>query len=195
MSARGPKYAFTLLELLLACAATTLLMGGVLLLVAHLSRDVLRMRSQPTPAERARPVIELFRRDLAAARSFQQEEDGRHLTVIGYSGIDPTSGEPNARPVRAEYELRRDVRRSVLLRRQRYLDDPRDVDVHSEVVCLGVSSLRLWPVPEKSDESPDASASGAEAFAKPTEPVPPRLRVSIRWADSDQPYEQTLVLR
>lgn len=151
MSRRG----FTLIELMVAVAISAVLMGGVLVVTAGLSRDA-RGAARNDGTTDLGGTLELLQWDVANARAMSAgSSDGRTLALVGHGAIEPGSLRPNGRLVRVTYtcELRGKV--SCLLRRQRYLDDPVRPQAFTELVATGITGLEVVPV--------GTEAAGADA--------------------------------
>jgi len=158
MSRRG----FTLIELLVAVVISAVLMGGVLVVTAQLSRDARRAAQDAGKADLG-GVVDLLQWDLTNARAMSGSADGRTLILVGHGAIDPSSLKPNGRLVRVTYLCQ--VRRSVpcLLRRQQYIDDPARPQAFTDLVASGVAGVEALPVgteqvlPETQPTTDDAS--------------------------------------
>jgi len=172
---------FTMIELLAVMAITALLAAGVLTTVATVSRDRSRMKRAflNQPESQAR-LVDLLRRDIACAREIGGDDAGGRIELIGYASIDPRTGERQARPAQIVYEVVSPVGadayanrgssrgRGELVRRQRYLDDPRDARVWSELIERDVASITLTHPRAPTGPAGAAAASSDRQGAKRT---------------------------
>lgn len=148
---RPLRSAFTLVEMLLATILASILMAGVLVTTAALSRDRLRIETHEARTQTTAP-LELIRRDLESAVAMVGASDARGFEAITFSAIDPQSLLPNQRLARVRYQIIQQGRQSVLIRDQAYLDDPVRVDRWSEIVAVG--ARRLTIVALSADDEP-----------------------------------------
>src|SRR2546423_14975592 len=135
MARRG----FTLIEMLLATVLAALLLGGVLMVTAAMSRDSARAA---TPTEPARsPIIRLLEWDLTNAATMQPADDGQSLALVGNGALDPRTMSPDGRLARVVYRI--EPRTRALAREQRYLDDEIRPEPWVEMLGMGVKRLDL----------------------------------------------------
>src|SRR2546421_237164 len=114
------RHAFSLFEMLITTILAAILMGGVLWMSAALARDQQRLAARSETSIEG--IVELFRFDLANARTMTQSLDGRVLVLIGHGGIDRRALAPTNRLTRVTYRI--DIERGgTLSRTQEYIDD------------------------------------------------------------------------
>ncbi len=136
------RHAFTLIEMLLATVLASILMGGILVAAAALSRDRVRMEAK-SALGRSSGAFEMIRRDLANGVALVGSGDASGFEVIGFGGVDAKTFLPNQRLVRVRYRIVRDARGGMLVRDQAYLDDPVRVDRWSDVVAIGAGRINM----------------------------------------------------
>lgn len=111
------RRAFTLFELLLAMVISTLLIGGILVVCAGLSRDRQRLASRaaqiPTDGLSA-----LLTRDLASAVS-PPASASNAITLRSHHALDPATLKPTGRLCQVSYRLHQ----GHLVREQQLIDD------------------------------------------------------------------------
>jgi prepilin-type N-terminal cleavage/methylation domain-containing protein len=132
------RRAFTLIEMLLATALIAVMMGGVLMLLGGVNRDIQTMRRQALPEHGV--LMELISRDIANATSVQASDEGRLVQMIGNVGIDGRSLKVDGRLARVTYSI---DRRHVLRREQVYLDDPSRPQPWSGLAGAGMQALTV----------------------------------------------------
>jgi len=191
------RRAFTLIEMLLATVLSSILIAGILVATAALSRDRIRMESRQTTTPAA---IDLIRKDFANAIAFVGAIDPAGFELIGFSGIDAKSLLPNQRLVRIKYRIIRDGRSGILVRDQAYLDDPVRVDRWSDAVALNVVRIGIVPLSADGEIVHLGEDVGERLLAidrGKTIPqavrVPSRLRVRIEYVASV--IDRDMVLR
>ncbi len=193
MSARVRQSAFTLVELLASLAAAAVLMLAVLTVVAHLGRDALRARGRTaiSQADAASDAVwALLRWDLSHGRQVQLDPEGKWMIIKGYGGIDPATRAPAARPALVRYRIVQQEGASLLLRDQRYLDDPREPRPWSDLVSRNVTNLSVRPLVPMRAANPDAPRA---TFGELTD-VPDVVRVTLGGTRQSESDEQILVL-
>ena len=160
--------AFTLLELLLAMALSTMLLLGVLAVLTDLGAvgtapgggGVLRKGSDPAPVE---TWAHLLSDDLSHAAHVDASAENK-VTLIGYGALDARGRERMHRPVRVVYTLEELDGRPWLIRRQEALDVPTNRNVQCDLVGAGVTRFELVKVVfEKEAAESDLSGAGAAA--------------------------------
>jgi prepilin-type N-terminal cleavage/methylation domain-containing protein len=139
------RFAFTLIEMLLATVLASILMAGVLVATAALSRDRLRMEARQSAAH-SPAALDLIRKDLASAIAFIGAPNPGGFEILSYSGVDAKSLLPNQRLARVKYRIIREGRTGVLVRDQAYLDDPVRIDHWSDAVALNVLRINITPL-------------------------------------------------
>lgn len=171
--------AFTLLEMLMATALSTVLMIGVMAVVADLGsagldssvrqRKPLETGGDPAPGigrDALGAWVGLLREDLRHATEVVASRDNE-LTLWGYGALDSRSRERTHRPVRVRYGIETVGGRSWLVRRQSLLDALTNQNVQRDLVCGGVRRFELVSVRGESAPGPaDADSSGRQAVEK-----------------------------
>jgi hypothetical protein len=157
--------AFTLLELLLATALTTVLMIGVLAVVADLGAPEAAAGHVPD-GERDRAFeacLDLLHEDLGHAVAVDASR-ANELTLVGYAALDAAGRERTHRPVRVRYTLEQIDGRSWLVRRQDALDVRTNRTVQRDLVCCGFTGFRL--IADRYAWGVDTDALGLDAPAE-----------------------------
>ena len=171
---------FTLVEMMLATVLAAMLIGGVMTVASGLSRDRRRMQEKMT-AQRPTVLLELARKDFANASAVIWSADGGAVVLVGHGGLDPQALTPTGRLAEVTY------RRSgaMLVREQRFLDDPVRPRRWSEVVSVGVSEFGVSagsndaePARLGEDVAQRLAGNPARAGARVTS-VPSRVRLRI----------------
>jgi type II secretory pathway pseudopilin PulG len=165
--------AFTLIEMLAATAAASILLVGVLGVIALLSRDrarLVKVDQESGPA--LGRIMDLMRQDLINARSYRQDPKGQWLVLNGYGAIDSTTLTASGRPAEVTYLVRRDAGgASCLLRRQLPLDDDHGgTKPFEELVAQRIARIHIAPAPPPDapqNESDPAAAAKLEARGVP----------------------------
>ena len=145
------RSAFTLLEMMLACVLSALLMGGVLLMTGAMARERARVTADESKP-RATQLLKQLRWDLTNATTIAQLDNGRELILNGHGGLDARSLAPTGRLTRVIYEVRGHGRDTALFRRQDYLDEPARPETWTELVGMGV--LKIYVMPRSGDAEP-----------------------------------------
>ena len=170
---------FTLVEMMLATVLAAMLIGGVMTVASGLSQDRRRMQEKMT-VQRPMALLELVRKDFANASAVVWSADGA-VVLVGHGGLDPKALTPTGRLAEVTY------RRSgaMLVREQRYLDDPVRPQRWSEIVSVGVREFGVTagsndaePVRLGEDVAQRLAGNPAGAGARVTS-VPSRVRVRI----------------
>lgn len=175
---------FTLIELLLATVLSSILILGVLMVVAGLSRDRRRLNiAQKQTADGTQLLIERLRWDLTNARTLAQSVDGRLLILVGHGGIDRRTLSPSGRLSRVIYRCEVENGIWVAAREQDYLDDPVRPDHWRELMGVGISGLSATPessepVPVDTDDADEISPQAI--FARNPDRVGAAVRISSR---------------
>ena len=177
---------FTLLELLLASALTTLLMVGVLGIVAQVGLPA-RQPSDAASPDAASPdaasrdaasrdaalrgFADVLRLDLEHAASIDVTKPNR-VELLGYGSLDAETRRRTHRPVRIVYHIARIGDRRWLLREQRRLDVPTNRNVQRDLVAAGVRGFELSHVPLTPDRlageaQPPSVAQAPDVAAAP----------------------------
>lgn len=139
---------FTLIEMLLATVLSALLLGGVLTVVAAISKDAARA-SLPLP-QSSQPIVQLVTWDLSNAATMQLAADGQSLTLIGNNALDPTTLSPSGRMARVVYRIHPQTH--ALTREQRYLDDGIRPEPWVELVAGDITRIEA-STPENQGDS------------------------------------------
>jgi prepilin-type N-terminal cleavage/methylation domain-containing protein len=167
------RFAFTLIEMMVASVLAALLMGGVLLMVTAIGRDRARIaRDEVASAGSKSRLVDQFRRDLTSATTMTPI-GGRALILEGHGGLDPQTLAPTGRLTRVIYEVRGKGKTAALFRSQAYLDEPTRPEAWTELVAMNVNAFAvLAETPdgeavrrEKSLTSEDAEADAAAGSA------------------------------
>jgi prepilin-type N-terminal cleavage/methylation domain-containing protein len=132
------RRAFSLIEMLLATVLVAVLMGGVLMLLGGVNRDVRTMR-QISPQDNS-ALMELISRDLSNAIAVRWDEGERWITAAGNVGIDQRTMRSDGRLARVTYRI---DSRNVLHREQIYLDDSARPQPWSELAGMGIRGLTV----------------------------------------------------
>lgn len=185
---------FTLLELLLASALTTMLMVAVLGLVAQ-SGHPADQRGDPASRDAAVDgLIDALRSDLEHAVAVRADEANR-VELLGHAGLDAASRERSHRPVRIVYRIEEIDGRRWLLREQRLLDVLTNRNTQRDLVAAGVESFELTSRPFAVDRGdrdvspagrPDAGFNASQAAdsngrtpSVPSESAEPEGRMTL----------------
>lgn len=139
--------AFTLLELLVATALSTVLMIGVLAVVADLGAPEVAagIRDEAGAggaAEASDAWVRLLREDLAHAHSIDASK-ANEVALMGYGALDGRGRERTHRPVLVLYRIEMIDGRPWLIRRQAVLDVLTNQNVQRDLVCCGVTRFEL----------------------------------------------------
>jgi hypothetical protein len=200
MKRRG---AFSLFEMLIATILATILMGGVLWMSAALARDQQRLAARSETSIDG--IVELFRFDLANARTMTQPPDGLVLVLIGHGGIDRRALVATNRLTRVTYRIDAE-RGGTLSRTQEYIDDRVRPQRWSELVATSVARMDVI-VASGDSEFVREPAVNALMFAtgqrvgdvKLMPQAPPSLtvptRVRLRIASSSAPVDREIWVR
>jgi type II secretory pathway component PulJ len=132
------RRAFSLVEMLLATALLALMMGGVLMLLGGVNRDMRTMQRQPT--NESSVLIELMARDIANASSVRSSDSGTVIELLGNVGIDPRTRRTDGRLARVVYRI---DPRTRMHREQVYLDDSNRPQPWSGLAATGVQGVAL----------------------------------------------------
>ena len=141
--------AFTLLELLMATVLMSLLMVGVLAVVATLGKAEIASGGQmhasvALPAEAMDAMVNLLREDLSQAGDVAVQAN--ELTLTGYTALGGAARESTHRPAEVAYKLEDVDGRRWLIRRQAALDVLTNRNVQRDLVCCGVTRFCLTRV-------------------------------------------------
>jgi len=158
------RRAFTLVEMILATALAAILLGGVLLSTAAVSRDTARARAA-APTEQ-RGAIDLLQWDLTNAASMREIDEGRTIVLTGQCALDRKMLAPTGRLARVDYRI--DPRTRTLTREQRFLDDTVRPEPWTEIVATDITRLDI--VSNSATTKPDAQGNL---------PIPSRMSVSL----------------
>jgi hypothetical protein len=165
--------AFTLIEMIVATIAATLLIAGVLLMTSTLGRDRARLtRSQSTPPQTQ--LLQQLHRDLTNSTTLAQLNNGHALILTGNNGIDPSTLIVNGRLSRVIYEIRGNGFDAALFRHQKYLDDPARSEDWTELISL--STTALFVIPDAAGFEPVERPPQPTAASSPEESPPPPFR-------------------
>ncbi len=172
---------FTLIELVAATALSAVLLTTVLAVVRTVNR--------PDPAGAApddAPLARQLRWDLANAVVLRTDAGG--LTLAGHGSLDPDTLEPTGRPVVVTYSVRPAGGRNWLVREQASLDRLAEGGPWAELAAADVAGLTVDAPPTAADRA--AATQPADDDPTPlafqrlagVRPVPPRVRVTVRFA-------------
>jgi len=175
---------FSLIELLVATLLMALLRGAVSLAVGALARDQRRIEARQAKPDHS-AVLEQLRWDLTNSDTFTPTRDG--VVLNGHGGIDRKTLAPTGRPARVTYRVRTEKDGpAVLLREQRYLDDPVRPEPWVEMVAVNVREIVLMPAEVQPFDPQTMLTSNAV-------PMPARLRLHIETTDGG--IDQTIWTR
>lgn len=166
------RRAFTLLEMLLATVLSTLLLIGLLAVVADLGASGMAAGGQfgtlfaadgsPDSAAMAEAVeawLPLLREDLNhTARA--DVSKANELTLVGQFALDAGGRARTHRPARVRYRLTEINGRRWLIRRQEALDSWTNEDVQCDLVCSGVTRFEVVQSGDEPRIQPNADRSG-----------------------------------
>jgi hypothetical protein len=181
--------AFTLLEVLVATVLATLLMVGVLAVVADLGASgvVAPAKARPEAAlgpEAADAWVRLLREDLNHA-SAVHAADENEMTLVGYAALDTPARERTHRPVRVLYRIQEVRGRRWIIRRQEALDVLTNENVQQDLVCCGVSRFELkgseYAAEHASGTAPGEASGPGPAAAMPAKTEGGRAAAGGRW--------------
>jgi prepilin-type N-terminal cleavage/methylation domain-containing protein len=135
---------FTLIELAIATALAALLMLGVLMILTGIIRDR-RMVSEDGHSS-TNPdwvaLVDLVRGDLNCASDLQVEENGA-IEIHTTASLDTQTLQPTDRPSVVTYRIFQSDGLNLLLREQRFQDDPIASAPLRSLVALNVNSFRI----------------------------------------------------
>ena len=177
MTRRG----FTLVELLLAAALSSILMAGLIVVLAGVSRDARRLRLDRQQL-RAASLAELLRRDFTNASAITPLPGNEGFTLVGNLALDPESGVADGRLARVTYRTGPSRSAPCLVREQTYLDDFLEPTPWTELVSLGVTRITVPPSERPRDEVVVDEAAPDVPNVR-SYPVPARPTVRIEYAD------------
>lgn len=146
MNRKKPHQGFTLIELLLAMAIATVLMIGLLTVIALSARDRLRMKSlDVSTGNDVGGLVRLITKDLASARIAKPLNDETGIVIDGFCTIDRSTHLRSCRPVEIVYQVQQGQPNvpHFIIRRQRYLDEQISSKPWSETVCDGIRLLSI----------------------------------------------------
>ena len=182
-------YGFTLIEMLLALALTTVLLTIVSVTIGAVARDNERLKSMDSSPSQLEPVVDILRQDLQQSTTYQMT-DGI-LTLHGHSDvttvIQGASGviESGHDPVVIEYEVLDLGNVYWLVRRINAIEAPPTQEPVVELLCGGVSSWKFAIATTEGDETiPDhetlVEGSSSHTAAHDTmSPIPDQVTVSF----------------
>lgn len=191
--------AFTLVEMLLASTLAAVLMGAVLTVAAAVARDQRRLETGQM-TDHSTAIFAPIRRDLAnGAALIPTDPDA--IELISHACLDPgTMGATQRLGLIRYHVARRPGVPSVLLREQRFLDDPVRPQTSREIVATGVTGLTITAVSADGeairlgDEVGERVRAAGERSQTPgATRVPSRLIVRIGFRDAA--VECDMVLR
>ncbi len=183
------RSAFTLVELLLATAIATMLLGGMLVVVAQLAKESLQLREtevQPDRAAVENRFADLVRLALIRGRLLERGGPGDPaIRITGNGAIDLATGIATSQTSVVTYRLVQPAETTtpLLLREQILLGDP-SKRVWRELVATGVQTFSLGQPPTTIMVRP----------AKGSMPIPAMVSLHIRHVDSDT-GERMIVVR
>jgi prepilin-type N-terminal cleavage/methylation domain-containing protein len=138
---------FTLIEMLATLALASLLMLGILSVMASLGKARQEVESHRSEVPLAADVEAVILRDLQDARSVKAE--GAGFRIEGYGAMDPKTLARTHRPARVVYSVRNGGGGGVLVRQQWTFDDESGAKSFSQIVALNVGQFALkdiqWP--------------------------------------------------
>lgn len=161
---------FTLLELLLASALTTMLMVGVLGLVSQIGLPAEESADAISRDAAVEGFAEMLRADLEHAVAVDATDEN-HVELLGYAALDDEARSRSHRPVRIVYRFDEIRGRSWLVREQHLLDVLTNRNMQRDLVAAGVSSFALdadvfRPAHNGQLERPAAGTGGAGRAAE-----------------------------
>jgi len=143
---------FTLLELLIATMLTTLLMMGVVAVVAGMGSSAAGVAppacadagptGQTARAEDIAAWVGMLRDDLNQARLITRRGPGV-LAMVGYASLDAQRREITHRPVTLVYKIEDIDGLQWVIRRQAALDVLTNQNVQRDLVCCGVTRFEV----------------------------------------------------
>ena len=138
---------FTLLELLLASVLTTMLMVGVLAVVASLGSSAVGAAEEgridpEVRADSIQPWIDLLRNDIAHADELTMTRDNV-LKIIGHAALDRANRAATHRPVEIHYAFREVAGRRWLVRFERALDALTNQNIRCDLVAGDIAGFEL----------------------------------------------------
>jgi prepilin-type N-terminal cleavage/methylation domain-containing protein len=187
---------FTLIEMVLATAIAALLMVGVLGVLTSIARDRQRVATtRPTSGQDTAQIIDLFRRDLACAKTIGM--NGSNTLVLDtFSSLDGQSLQPIDRPARVTYRLAGEDSTRWLIREQAFADDSTAPPPLRSLVACRVQRLEvasLGEAPNMAGKVPGAVPTDRNSQDQQTQIR--RVRLRIDFEDSARNIDQVLCLR
>lgn len=174
---------FTLLELLLASALTTLLMVGVLGLVSQIGLPAEEPSDTLSRDAAYRGFADTLRLDLEHAASIDASEPNR-IVLLGNGSLDAEARRRTHRPVRIVYEISEVGDRRWLIREQRRLDVLTNRNVQRDLVAAGIDAFELASVP-----MPSGPLGGAGDESEPSDDTTPVDTTEPTHSSGMQPIE------
>ncbi len=137
-----PKRGFTLVELLVTIALAAVVMIALMKVIGSTTRSADAIRNIDVRAKWQSDIISVIEWDLANATEVKTEA-GSRLIVLGYGALDRRTSEPKHEPVEVTYELTESNDSFMLIRRQSQLNDPTNLAIHQEIMCVGVRGFSV----------------------------------------------------
>lgn len=175
------RRAFTLVELLLAAALSSILMAGLIVVLSGVSRDARRLRLDREQI-RSAPLTELLRRDFTNSTAITPLPRNEGFTLAGNLALDPETGVPNGRLARVTYRTNASRSAPCLVREQTYLDDPLNPRPWTGLVSVGVTRI-VVPISQRPREAMLNEEEAPEVPSVRSHPVPARPTIRVEYAD------------
>jgi prepilin-type N-terminal cleavage/methylation domain-containing protein len=196
------RRAFSLVEMLIATALATILLGGVLAMSAALARDQKHLSRQATTS--ADGIVELLRFDIGNARTITQSNDGRTVIFVGHGALDRRSGAATNRLALVTWSI--DPDGMLLWRTQQYLDEPARPARWRELIAGDVARIEIAHASPDSEivREPAVTAAMLRSRARigdvsivPEQPVSWTVstRVRVHIASRSTPIDQEIFAR
>lgn len=190
------RRAFTLLELLLATALTTLLMVGVLAIISRIGAAAVVTLPGASAEDAASDdvidaLVHLLREDIDHAFDVDTTKPNE-LIMFGVGTLEGDDRQRGHRPVVITYQFERAGSRMWLVRRQAALDVLSNRNVQRDLVCEGIARFALTAA---RDGQVLEGASAARRKPIDAAPPPPAIDAVGGTVESPppDPYESILV--
>ena len=146
--------AFTLIELLLATALSSVLMLGILAVISN-TKAITPQPNDPesTTNRTVDTLARLISDDLELATYAAMNDDGS-LTITSLSSIHPTTNQRTHRPVAITYAIEPIGSRPWLIRRQSALDVLTNQNTHRELVCANIARIEIQGIDAFASDAP-----------------------------------------
>ncbi len=186
---------FTLIELLLATVLTSLLMLGVLGVIARVSTPAGAAVDAQIRAEDSGMLncVRLLRTDLSIARTLETNDGA--IELVSHGGLDPATYERSQLPVAVSYFVETVGGRPWLLREERLLAGPDTQSLRVEAVRAGITRIELLPLVAHDAEGPATAHQSATELDALQRPADTRWLLRLWENDTQVPaIEKRLVL-